>query len=102
MTTARERMIELSGISGQAARAHFLSITQSTGATVFANTFTVAIADPTLHINLADKEVKPARQVVEAQVKPGKEVKRLFVVTQPEELVVTTQANTLNIVEVKR
>lgn len=100
MTTARERMIELSGISGQAARAHFLSITQSTGATVFASSFMVFIDEPQLYVDLS-KESKPVRQVSEAPVKPGKEVKRLFVTTIPEEITVTTQPNTLNIVEVK-
>lgn len=101
MTTARERMIELSGISGHAARAHFLSITQSTGATVFASTFTVLIDDPVLHVGLPTKEVKSARQVAEVDTKPGKELKRLFIETRPEDIVVTTSANTLTVVEVK-
>ena len=51
MTTARERMKALSGLSGShSARAHFLAITQGTGTgqTIFASMFSVQIEEPRL------------------------------------------------------
>ena len=51
MTTARERMKALSGLSGShSARAHFLAITQGTGTgqTIFASMFAVQIDEPRL------------------------------------------------------
>ena len=68
---------------------------------VFASTFTVLIDEPVLHVGFPNKEIKPARQVAEVDVKPGKEIKRLFIETRPEDIVVTTSANTLTVVEVK-
>lgn len=98
---AGQRLVELSRLSGISAGAHFLSITQSTGATVFASTFTVLIDEPVLHVGIPTKEVKSARQVAEVDTKPGKELKRLFIETTPAELIVNTCANTLTVVEVK-
>lgn len=50
MTTARERMIALSGLAGaHTAREHFLAIMQGTGqGTVFASMFAVQIDEPRL------------------------------------------------------
>ena len=51
MTTARERMKALSGLSGShSARAHFLAITQGTGTgqTIFTSMFSVQIEEPRL------------------------------------------------------
>ena len=100
--TAGQLLVSLSGLSGVSAGAHLMAITAGTGRIVFASSFTVTIDEQQLVVNLSDKELKPVRQVVEAQPTTSKKLKRLFVVTQPEELTISTQPNTLNIVEVKR
>ena len=50
MTTARERMKELSGLSGVSARVHFLAVTQSGGTgpgkTVFTSRMAISVETP--------------------------------------------------------
>ena len=87
---------------GPVSGTEYIGVATDLGALVFASQFTVTIDEQQLVVNLSDKELKPVRQVVEAQPTTSKKLKRLFVVTQPEELTISTQPNTLNIVEVKR
>lgn len=99
-----QHLASLSSLPSGSALAHLLAATSGTGIQskmVFASTFTVLIDEPVLHVGFPNKEIKPARQVAEVDVKPGKEIKRLFIETRPEDIVVTTSANTLTVVEVK-
>lgn len=102
MTTARERMKQLSGLLGaHSARAHFLAITQGTGTGVdrliFASQMTVCLDDP--QIALIDR-TPPRLSVVTpaiAQATQGK--KRIDVVTRPARITVATAPSTLHIVQ---
>ena len=102
MTTARERMKTLSGLSGShSARAHFLAITQGTGSGVdriiFAAQITVCLDDP--QIALIDR-TPPRLSVVTpavAQATQGK--KRIDVITRPAQIAVATAPNTLHIIQ---
>ena len=94
-------LVQHSTLSSGTALAHLLALQAGTGRTVFASSFTVVIEEPQLFVNMSSNEMKQARQVSEVRSKPGKEIKRLFVTTTPEEITVTTYPNLLNIVEVK-
>lgn len=106
MTTARERMIALSGLDGaHTAREHFLAIMQGTGqGTVFASMFAVQIDAPTL--SLVQRAKREAAESVERSalrqidergdgdvaVRTG--TARMSVQTAPEWLTITPQRET--------
>lgn len=84
MTTARERMIALSGLAGaHTAREHFLAITQGTGPTktVFASMFAVQIEEPRLALVQMPKA--EARSSYEpSEVRQSGDEKDLFILTR--------------------
>ena len=104
MTTTGEYLLSKSTLPIGTALAHFLTMQTGGGTgqgTVFASMFTVRCDEPQLCVDLS-KESKPVRQVSEAPVKPGKEVKRLFVTTREDGITITSQSNNLTVVEVKK
>ena len=98
MTTARERMKALSGLSGShSARAHFLAITQGTGTgqTIFASMFSVQIEEPRLFAvqrpkREAREDYRPAVSRLSADTEKAVSIftseATLNVLTEPDEL----------------
>lgn len=100
MTTARERMKALSGLTGShSARAHLLAITQGTGTgqTIFASTFSVRIDEPTLSLvqrakreAATEAEHSALREENERNLSVLTAVPRLSLLTAPECLTIST------------
>ena len=99
--TAGQLLVSLSGLSGVSAGAHLMAITAGAGATIFAETMTVALSEPNWYVGMAEKDEKPVRAVAETPTKRRKEIKRLFVEIIPESLTITSRPNILTVVEVR-
>ena len=99
--TAGQLLVSLSGLSGVSAGAHLMAITAGAGATIFAETMTVALSEPNWYVGMMEKGEKPVRAVTEVPAKRRKELKRLFVEIIPESLTITSRPNILTVVEVR-
>ena len=83
MTTARERMIALSGLAGaHTAREHFLAIMQGTGqGTVFASMFAVQIDEPRLTL-VQIPTIESRSSYEPPEVRQSGDDKDLFILTR--------------------
>ena len=98
MTTARERMKALSGLSGaHSAREHFLAITQGTGSGVdriiFASQMTVCIEDDQLSVIQRPSELSVSATCAQTEATQTDKPNRITAMTRPARVdVVTRQA----------
>ena len=98
MTTARERMKALSGLSGaHSAREHFLAITQGTGSGVdriiFASQMTVCIEDDQLSVIQRPSELSVSETRAQTETTQKDKPNRITAMTRPARVdVVTRQA----------
>lgn len=103
MTTARERMIALSGLAGaHTAREHFLAIMQTGGGlgTAFASMFSVRIDEPTL--SLVQRAKREAAESVERSALREENERSLSVLTVPARMSLFTADESLTVCAAKQ
>ena len=103
MTTARERMKQLSGLSGaHSAREHFLAITQGTGTgvdrIVFASSMVVSVESSQLTV-VRQRKVAVDQVRSTAQPKTTSDRKRIAAVTQGNKLFAGSRVENLYVVQ---
>lgn len=96
MTTARERMKQLSGLIGaHSARDHFLAITQSTGTgvdrTIFASSMVVSVEDDQLSVIQHPSELSVSATCAQTEATQTDKPNRITAMTRPARVDVTTR-----------